>query len=70
LAAAAAITYGDVAPTLRDSGVGQKALEALKALFEECEAGRYAGAADVPQGGGSLPERALKLAKELDRSLK
>ena len=43
---------------------------ALKQLFAECEAGRYAGSAAVAGGGASLADRALALAKDIERRLR
>lgn len=64
----AALTYRDVEGALGERGVAAETLDALRALFEQCEAGRYAGG--TAGGDASLPERAMALAKELERSLR
>jgi len=66
-----ALTYRDVEGLLRAREVSPEALDELQALFEACEAGHYAGAAG-PVSESSLPmaERALKLAGNIERSLK
>jgi len=66
----AAITYRDVAPLLRERGVDSDALQAIGSLFEQCEAGRYAGGAGAGEGTTGLVERALALAKGMEGSLK
>jgi len=65
----AALTFRDVEAPLRERGVDPQALERLQALFEQCEAGRYAGAAPAA-ADKPLDDRARAIAKDLERSLK
>ncbi len=64
-----ALTFNDVKEVLTAKGLDQATLDRLKALFERCEAGRYAG-----KGGSSdaslLAEQGILLAKDLEKKLK
>jgi hypothetical protein len=64
-----ALTWRDVEGPLRQRGVAASTLDEVEAVFDRCEAGRYAGAT---AGDAEQPiiERAVALAKELERSLK
>jgi hypothetical protein len=64
-----ALTFNDVKEVLRAKGLDQGTLDRLKALFERCEADRYAGI-----GGSSdafsIAEQGILLAKDLEKKLK
>jgi hypothetical protein len=64
-----ALTFNDVKDTLSGRGVDQGALDRLKGIFEECEAGRYAGNAGLSDAV-SLTEQSARLAKDLEKKLK
>ncbi len=60
-----AIVFADVRNRLNEKGVSDDVLDALKSIFDACEAGRYAGAnssADV----ALLSEKTLDIAKKLE----
>ena len=61
---AAALTYNDVVQPLQTKGVDQQTLEELKIIFNQCEAGRYAG---VLSSGNThdLRQQTLALTKKL-----
>jgi hypothetical protein len=64
-----ALTFNDVKEVLKAKGLDQHTLDRLKALFERCEAGRYAGmegSFDEP----SIAKQGMLLAKELEKKLK
>ena len=64
-----ALTFNDVKEVLKAKGLDQLTLDRLKALFERCEAGRYAGIEgnfDEP----SIAKQGMLLAKELEKKLK
>jgi hypothetical protein len=65
----AALTWRDVEGPLRERGVGPEPLDALQKLFAECEAGRYTGGAAAAPETTTLPDRALRVAKDIERSL-
>jgi len=64
-----AITFGDVGNILLEKGVAPEILDDLKLLFEQCEAGRYAGTSG-PSDPAALVERSLSLARNLEKKLK
>ncbi len=64
-----ALTYRDVEGALETGSVRTQTLEDLRKLFEECEAGHYAGGDGVPGDAASIRNRALGLAKDLEQSL-
>jgi hypothetical protein len=63
-----ALTYGDVRRPLQDRRVGEGRLEALRRIFETCEASRYAGVADRGATPALLDEM-LDVAKQLEEAL-
>ena len=65
---AGAITFNDIAGRLRQENVKPATLDDLRKLFEECEAGHYA--AGTTEGASSIPQRALDIARKLERSLR
>lgn len=64
---ASALTYGDVERPLRAQGASDASLEALKGLFDECEAHHYAG------GGGTaaaeVAARVMACADVLEKEI-
>jgi hypothetical protein len=63
-----ALTYGDIREPLRTSGVSEEELDALRSVFERCEASAYAGAAmksDVAPLVGEALETVARLEKKL-----
>jgi hypothetical protein len=64
-----ALTFNDVKDRLASEGVDQGALDQLKALFEKCEAGRYAGSSGISDAVLMI-EQGFQLAKELEKRLK
>jgi len=64
-----AITYRDVESPLAERGVPGEMLQELRSLFQECEAGQYAGGDPVAEST-STAERALALAKRLEAALR
>jgi hypothetical protein len=64
-----ALTFNDVKETLESKGMDQETLDRLKALFERCEVGRYAGDAGS-SGGAALTEQGILLAKDLEKKLR
>ena len=65
-----ALTWRDVEPHLRRRGVKPQTLTTLDDLFRECEAGHYAGTAEASADADSLPQRAVRLVKDIDRRLR
>ncbi|MBW1901535.1 MAG: hypothetical protein JRJ20_07855, partial [Deltaproteobacteria bacterium] len=55
--------------TLAVRGVDQGTLDRLKAFFETCEAGSYAGNAGISDAA-SLAEQGVQLSKDLEKKLK
>ena len=64
-----ALTFNDVKDKLAAGGVEPATLEQLKTLFHTCEAGRYAGTADLSDTA-SITEQAIRIAKKLEKRLK
>ena len=64
-----ALTFNDVKEVLKTRGLDQDTLDRLKALFERCEAGRYAGIGEGADAS-SIAEVGVLLAKELEKKLK
>jgi hypothetical protein len=64
-----AVTFNDVKERLSSEGVARDELDRLRAIFERCEAGRYAGAAGVSDTA-LMVEEGIQLAKELEKKLK
>ena len=65
-----ALTYADVEARLRALGVSAEALAALKGLFEQCVAGRYAGAASSAGDLDAMTRRAGEVAGSIERVMK
>jgi hypothetical protein len=64
-----ALTFNDVKEALKAKGLDQGTLDRLKALFERCEAGRYAGIGGSSDAS-SVAEQGILLAKDLEKKLK
>jgi len=65
----AALTFKDVKDPLAAKGVHKDELEQLKALFEKCEAGRYAGNAGRTDAV-TLTDQSVRMVKELEKKLR
>jgi len=65
---AAALTFNDVRDLLKERGVEQETLERLKAFFETCDVGRYAGDSG-PLDAEPLIQTSLTLMRQLNRCL-
>ena len=66
---ASALTFSDAAAPLDDRGVGESTRLALKALFDECEAHRFAGGAGVPTENAAFVDRVRECAQSLNKEL-
>jgi hypothetical protein len=64
-----ALTFNDVKEALEEKGLDQDTLNRLKALFERCEAGSYAGI-EGSSNTSSIAEQGILLAKDLEKKLK
>jgi putative lipoic acid-binding regulatory protein len=64
---AGALTYQDLAPKLAEANVSPELGDELRALFEHCEAGRYAGAASID--AEQLVANATDLVRRIDKSM-
>jgi hypothetical protein len=64
-----ALTFNDVKEALKAKGLDQGTLDRLKALFERCEAGRYAGI-ERSFEASSIAKQGILLAKDLEKKLK
>ncbi|MBN1832332.1 MAG: BatD family protein [Deltaproteobacteria bacterium] len=64
-----ALTFNDVKEALKAKGLDPGTLDRLKALFERCEAGRYAGIG-AGSDSSSIVEQGILLAKDLEKKLK
>jgi hypothetical protein len=64
-----ALTFNDIKEVLKAKGLDQSTLDRLKALFERCEAGRYAGIGGSSDAS-SIAEQGISLAKDLEKKLK
>jgi hypothetical protein len=64
-----ALTFDDAEEVLRGRGVGEDTLQALKKLFDECEAHRYAGGAGVATENSAFLTRSLECLRTLDQEL-
>jgi hypothetical protein len=65
-----ALTFNDARDLLLETGIPAYTVVRLERLLDECETSRYAGLADAAQGADDVIERALGLAKDLERDLK
>ncbi|MCW5979437.1 MAG: protein BatD [Bryobacteraceae bacterium] len=66
---AQALTFLDVKPSLEQRGMAADLVEAVKRLFERCEAGRYAGSAAAGENAVSLKNSAIETIGGLERAL-
>lgn len=64
-----ALTFNDVKEALKAKGLDQGTLDRLRALFERCEADRYAGIGGSSDAS-SIAEQGILLAKDLEKKLK
>jgi hypothetical protein len=64
-----ALTFADVGGVLQQRGAGEETLSKLRALFEQCEAGRYAGGLYASEEPSAMIERARQAAGQLEREL-
>lgn len=64
-----ALTFADVAGELRKRGAANEPVAELRALFEQCEAGRYAGGLHATDDPAKMIERARAAAEQLEREL-
>jgi hypothetical protein len=64
-----AIVFNDVRPLLTEKAVSGEVLDDLKSIFDECEAGRYAGTSGTADPV-ALSEKTLKTAKKLEKYFK
>jgi hypothetical protein len=62
-----ALTYQDLVPRLEQATVPEAERAELRALFEHCEAGRYAGGASV--SAEELIGKAEELVRQIDRRI-
>jgi len=64
-----ALTYADAEPLLRGRGAAEDSLAELKAIFEACEAHRYAGGAGAPAENEDFVARVRACGRSLNREL-
>ncbi|MEZ5323748.1 MAG: BatD family protein [Verrucomicrobiales bacterium] len=64
-----ALTFRDVAQPLESQGIPSETMTAIKAVFDHCEASRYAGGASADDTS-ALGTQVLELAQTLERRLK
>ncbi|MDA1313056.1 MAG: BatD family protein [Acidobacteria bacterium] len=64
-----ALTYTDVHQEFENRDVSQEVLDDLKAVFERCEAGRYAGGVLAGQDLAGTSRRMLEVAEKLEEQL-
>lgn len=67
---AGALTFADVQADLSHRGVDEETLSALKALFDQCEASRYAGGTGAPGDADTAVRQASSVVKSLERQLR
>lgn len=67
---AAAITWRDVEPRLRERSIDAATLTELKQIFDECEARRYAGAGAGGDDVAAMARRLLAAAEKLEGALR
>jgi len=66
---AGALTYRDIAAPLEAKGIAGESLDAIKRIFDQCEASRYAGGASAADTA-ALNTKVLELAQSLEGRLK
>jgi len=64
-----ALTFKDVEAPLKQRGVSEESLASLKELFEQCERYQYAGGHGLAGDAAALLERALAVAKALEKEV-
>lgn len=67
---AGALTFKDVELKLHNNGVLPEVTQALRKVFDQSEAGRYAGGSNAEHNVSSIIEDILVIAKKLERKLK
>lgn len=67
---AASLTYADAEPGLKDNGADADTMTSLKNIFEQCEAGSYAGGGAATRAPADLLERAQRTVRKLEHTLK
>lgn len=65
-----ALTFADVRAELQRRGAAEETLAELRALFEQCEAGRYAGGGHASGDPSAMRERARQAVGQLERDLR
>ncbi len=65
-----ALTFADVAPVLEQRHIAVETVEELRRLFEQCEAGRYAGGMQTADEPANMVERARQAAARLEQDLR
>jgi hypothetical protein len=65
-----ALTFADVAAALQQRGIAGETVEDLRRLFEQCEAGRYAGGMQAADELSKLTARARHAASRLEQELR
>jgi hypothetical protein len=65
-----ALTFADVAAALQQRGIAGQTVEDLRRLFEQCEAGRYAGGMQAADEPSKMTGRARHAAARLEQELR
>jgi hypothetical protein len=65
-----ALTFADVIGVLQQRGAAEETIAGLRALFEQCEAGRYAGGMQSGDEPSHMAERARQASGHLERDLR
>jgi hypothetical protein len=65
-----ALTFADLAGVLQQRGAAQETIAELRGLFEQCEAGRYAGGMHAAGEPSNMAERARQAAARLEQDLR
>jgi hypothetical protein len=63
------LTFNEIKENLEKKGIGRATMDGLEEVFRICEEGRYAGNAEI-EDVVPLAERALMLAKEIEKRMK
>ena len=64
------VTFRDIHEHLNKHQVDDKTQQALRSLFDSCEAARYAGNASVKVDGTDLARQAVDVLRKIDKKLK